>query len=180
MQAASDDGWGEDDCPRPHLPPMDLPDYPAPEPVDGVDEATRAARNRNVMDGQIALAILHELRTTTPVGPISPRAQVAAEIGAALALGSGAAIKLVDISVALRDRLPATLRAVCAGSLSWYKASILAELTAPLTDEQTRQVEDLCLPKAAGRTPAQHRDAVRRPVPPVHPHPPAPRRTADQ
>src|SRR4051794_4978349 len=180
MTAAYDDGWWEDDCPLPDVPLADLPEDPEPDPVDGIDEATRAARNRNVMDGQIALAILHELRTTTPVGPISPRAQVAAEIGAALALGSGAAMKLVDISVALRDRLPATLRAVCAGSLSWYKASILAELTAPLTDEQARQVEDLCLPKAAGRTPAQHRDAVRRAVARVDPHGADARRKAQQ
>src|SRR4051794_28413986 len=170
MQAASDDGWWEDDCALPDVPPMDLPDDPDPEPVDGIHEATRAARGRNVMDGQIALAILHELRTSTPIGGISARDLVAAEIGAALRLGSGAAITLVDVSVALRDRLPATLRAVCAGSLSWHKATILAELTAPLTDEQARAVEDLCLPKAAQRTPAQHRDAVRRAVARIDPH----------
>src|SRR4051812_78567 len=180
MAAAQDDGWWEDDCPLPDVPPADLPEDPEPDPVDALDEIVRSERTHNAMEGHRARWILDLLAGTTPVGPISARDLVAAEIGAALALGSGAAIKLVDISVALRDRLPATLRAVCAGSLSWYKASILAELTAPLTDEQTRQVEDLCLPRAAGRTPAQHRDAVRRAVARVDPHGADARRKAQQ
>src|SRR4051794_23432492 len=170
MQAAYGDGWWEDDCPLPDVPPVDLPDDPDLEPVDGIDEARRADRNRNVMDGQIALAILHELAATTPIGGISARDLVAAEIGAALTLGAGAAMKLVALSVALHERLPATLRAVCDGSVSWYKATILAEAVAPLTDAQARAVEEMVLPKAAGRTPAQHADAVRRAVARVDPH----------
>src|SRR3954452_1952267 len=102
------------------------------------------------MEGHRARWILDLLASTTTVGAISPRDLVAAEIGPALALGSGAAIKLVDISVALHGRLPATFRAFCAGDVSWHKATILAELTAPLTDEQARAVEDTVLPKAAG------------------------------
>src|SRR3954447_23216979 len=129
----------------------------------------RAEKMRNAADGQIALRVLQLLRTTTPIGPVSARDRVVGEIGAALRLGSGAAIKLVDISVALHERLPATLRAVCGGSLSWHKATILGELTAPLTGEQARQVEDTVLPKAAQRTPAQHREAVRRAVARVDP-----------
>src|SRR3954447_13525740 len=161
MQAMSGDGWWEDDCP--------LPDDPDPEPVDALDEIVRSERTHNTMEGHRARWILDLLASTRTVGGISPRDLVAAEIGPALALGSGAALKLVDISVALHERLPATLRAVCAGDVSWFKATILAELTAPLTGEQARVFEDTVLPKAAGRTPAQHRDAVRRAVARVDP-----------
>src|SRR3954454_13248124 len=169
MQAMGGDEWWEDDCPVPDVPPVDLPDDPDPEPVDALDEIVRSERAHNTMEGHRARWILDLLTSTTTVGAISPRDLVAAEIGAALRLGSGAALKLVDISVALHDRLPATLRAVCAGDVSWYKATILAELTAPLTGEQARVVEDTVLAKAAGRTPAQHRDAVRRAVARVDP-----------
>src|SRR3954454_11782510 len=169
MQAMGGDEWWEDDCPVPDVPPVDLPDDPDPEPVDALDEIVRSERAHNTMEGHRARWILDLLTSTTTVGAISPRDLVAAEIGAALRLGSGAALKLVDISVALHDRLPATLRAVCAGDVSWYKATILAELTAPLTGEQARVVEDTVLAKAAQRTPAQHRDAVRRAVARIDP-----------
>src|SRR5437764_6409746 len=106
MTGAQDDGWWQD-CPLPDVPLLDLPDDPELElePEDDVVEMLRAERMRNAADGQIALRILQLLRTTTPVGPISPRDLVAAEIGAALALGSGAALRLVDVSVALHERL---------------------------------------------------------------------------
>src|SRR4051794_9569198 len=144
-----------DDCPLPDVAPVDLPDD-EPEPIDFIDEAHRAARSRNVMDGQIALAVLHELHTTSTVGLISARDLVAAEIGPALGIGSRTATDLVDVCVALHTRLPATLRAVCAGDLSWYKAVKLAELTAALSLDLARRVEDMVLAKAGGRTPARH------------------------
>src|SRR5437763_11656598 len=99
MRQADELGW-RDDCPLPDVPPVDLPDDDQ-EPVDFIDEAQRAARSRNVMDGQIALAVLHELHTTTPIGPISARDEVAAEIGPALGIGSRTATDLVDVCVAL-------------------------------------------------------------------------------
>ena len=72
--------------------------------------------------------------------------------------------------VALRDRLPRDVaRRYATVDLSWYKATILAEATAGLTAEQARAVEDKVLAKAAGRTPAQHADAVRRAVAQVDP-----------
>src|SRR3954471_19314526 len=129
MRQDGEHGWRDEDCPLPDVPPIDLPDDDA-EPIDFIDEAQRASRSRNVMDGQIAMAVLHELHTTSTVGMISPRAVVAAEIGPALGIGSRTATDLVDVCVALHTRLPATLRAVCAGDLSWYKATKLAELTA--------------------------------------------------
>ena len=97
--------------------------------VDPLAEAVRATRMRNAADGHLALWVLQLLRATGPRGPISAREQVVLEVALALGLGTGAATKLVDVSVLLRDRLPATLRAVCDGELSWYKASILAQLS---------------------------------------------------
>src|SRR3954469_11386864 len=160
MRQDDEHGWHDGDVP---LPPVDLPEDD-PEPIDFIDEAQRAARSRNVMDGQIALAVLHELHTTSTVGLISARDLVAAEIGPALGIGWRTATDLVDVCVALHTRLPATLRAVCAGDLSWYKAVKLAELTAALSLDLARRVEDMVLAKAPGRTPARHADAGRPPV----------------
>src|SRR3954453_6012539 len=174
-----DELGGRDDCPLPDVPPVDLPDD-EPEPIDFIDEAQRAARSRTVMDGQIALAVLHELNSTSTVGLIRPCDLVAAEIGPALGIGSRTATDLVDVCVALHTRLPATLRAVCAGDLSWYKAVKLAELTAALSLDLARRVEDMVLAKAAGRTPARHADAVRRAVAHVDPEGVAARRKQAQ
>ena len=157
-----------DDGPLPE-PPVDLPDDPEPEDVDALEEIIRLDRGHNRLEGQRARWILQLLATTTPTGGLTARQLVAAEIGPALGLGSGAATTLVDICVALHTRLPATLRAVCADGLSWYKAIKLAELTAPLTPEHARLVEEQTLPKAAERTPAQHADAVRRAVARIDP-----------
>src|SRR3954451_6581180 len=118
-------------------------------PIDGIAAAIAATEARDAMDGNLAVAIVHEVHTTRPYGGLTPRQLVAAEIGPALGLGSGAADKLLNHSLLLAERLPNTLGAVCAGQLSWHKATILAEATAPLTDEQTRLVEEQCLPKAA-------------------------------
>src|SRR4051794_13159068 len=178
MRQDDETGW-QDDCPLPDVPPVDLPDD-EDEPVDFIDEAQRAARSRNVMDGQIALAVLHELHTTSTGGLIRPRDLVAAEIGPALGIGSRTATDLVDVCVALHTRLPATLRAVCAGDLSWYKATKLAELTAALSLDLARRVEEMVLAKAPGRTPARHADAVRRAVAQVDPEGVAARRQQAQ
>src|SRR4051794_39358522 len=178
MRQDDETGW-QDDCPLPDVPPVDLPDD-EDEPIDFIDEAHRAARSRNVMDGQIAMAVLHELHTTSTVGLISPRDLVAAEIGPALGLGSRTATDLVDVCVALHARLPATLRAVCAGDLSWYKAVKLAELTAALSVDLARRVEEMGLAKAPGRTPARHADAGRPAVAHVDPEGVAARRKQAQ
>src|SRR5881398_2598167 len=179
MRQDGEHGWRDEDCPLPDVPPVDLPDD-EPEPIDFIDEAQRAARSRNVMDGQIAMAVLHELHTTSTVGLIRARDLVAAEIGPALGIGSRTAVDLVDVCVALHTRLRATLRAVCAGDLSWYKAVKLAELTAALSVDLARRVEEMVLAKAGGRTPARHADAVRRAVAHVDPEGVAARRKQAQ
>lgn len=109
---------------------------------DPVTDAVQAARMRNLADARIALAVADLLRTTSPRECISARTLVAAEIGPALSLGSGAATKLVDTVIALTTRLPATFDAVCDGALAWDKAVALAQWTSALTDEQAGAVED--------------------------------------
>src|SRR4051812_35232005 len=175
MQAGDEFGWW-DDCPLPDVPPVDLPDDPEPDDVDTLAEIVRIDRGNNRLAGNRALWIVQLLAETNPVGPISARNQVAAEIGPALGLGSRTATDLVDVCVALHTRLPATLRAVCAGDLSWYKAVKLAELTAALSLDLARRVEEMVLAKAAGRTSARHADAVRRAVAQVDPEGVAARR----
>ncbi|HEU5034415.1 MAG TPA: DUF222 domain-containing protein [Mycobacteriales bacterium] len=93
----------------------------------------------------------------------------ATELAAALALGMGAADLLTGTSVLLVARLRQTLAAAQRGDLSWDKVVSLAHATAPLSDEQACAVEARVLPRAAGRTPQQHRDAVRRAVDRIDP-----------
>src|SRR5881227_1239431 len=127
MLASGGEQWSwDDDGPLPE-PLVDLPDDPEPDDVDALDEVIRLERGRNSLEGHRSLWILQLLRDTPPNGGLTARQLVAAEISAALKLGSGAAVRLVDISVMLRDRLPATLRAVCDDAISWYMATILAE-----------------------------------------------------
>src|SRR5947209_13321349 len=163
VESGGEDWSWDDGGPLPE-PPVDLPDDPEPEPVDPVDELLRNDRSRNRNDGQRALWLIDLVRTTPAIGPMSSREQVAGEVGAALNLGPVTATTLVNVSMALAQRLPATLRAVCDGVVSWQKATVLAEMTAGLTDEQPRAVEDATLPAAGARTLTQHRDAVRRAV----------------
>ena len=126
----------------------------------------RAANHAQAMRGRAVAAFAAD---TTAVFDLHPRAVAAGDVGSALALGRGAADSLVDTSVALADRLPDTAAAAQRGDLSWDKATTLAGQTAMLTDDQTRTVEERVLAKAPGRTPARHRDAVRRAVDRVDP-----------
>src|SRR5581483_2247907 len=92
-----------------------------------------------------------------------------AEVGAALRLGDGAATGLVHTSRMLTGELPATLDAMRDGRLSRQKADVIVELTATLTPDQRTEVEQATLAKAAERTPAQHRAALRRMVDRIDP-----------
>jgi hypothetical protein len=122
------------------------------------------ARVRDYADGQIARAVL-ALRERAPAGELIGADQlVAAEVAAALHLGMGGADRLVATAVGLARRFPATMAAVQAGGLSWAKAATLVEQTSVLDDANAAHVEARVLPFAAERTPAQHRDAVRRTV----------------
>jgi hypothetical protein len=169
MQPVPDyDDDSDVDGPWPQQPAYDDPPLDC-APFDPMADLLARDRVRNVADGQIAMDILDLLAAVDPRELLTPATLVAAEIGPALGIGSGAATKLVDVTVALNTRLRATFRAVCAGALSWYKASILAEATAALTDDQARLVEAAVLARAAGQTPARFADAVRRAVARIDP-----------
>ena len=151
-------------------PPFDDPLLDAVDEPDPLEVAVQAARNRNIADGQVAFAVAHLLAATSPRECVSARTLVAAEIGPALGLGSGAATKLVDTVLALRTRLPATFAAVRAGRLPWYFAVMLAERTDTLTGAQAREVEASVLPGAGSQTPARFGDRLRRSVDRIDPH----------
>jgi hypothetical protein len=135
---------------------------------DRLDQDQRVAltkcwqRVRNHVDARLGQTVAAVARNAEPVLGTHPLAEATSEIGAALALGAGAAGTLVSTSVLLTDRLPATLAAGLRGDVSWDKAAKLAQRTAALPVELARKVEDRVLPFAPGRTPARHDDAVRR------------------
>src|SRR5262249_37072412 len=95
--------------------------------------------------------------------PYDPAIHAWSSVRAALARGEGASTRLVTIGREL-DRFGATRAAMACGDLSFTKAGALTDATAALTDEQAAAVEARVLPKAAGRTPAQHAKALRRAV----------------
>ena len=126
----------------------------------------RVANRTDALRGRVVAAFTAD---AVAVFDLHPRAVAAADVGAALALGRGAADTLVETSVALADRLADTDVVARRGDLSWDKATTLATQTATLTDQQASQVEAQVLPAAVKRTPAQHRDAVRRAVDRIDP-----------
>jgi hypothetical protein len=128
-----------------------------------VSAAAAWTRVRNLADGQVATAVAALHDRTSDAGLVGGRVLVAAEIGVALRLGSGGADRLVATSVELATRLPMTLAAVRDGSVSWHKASTLADRTRLLDDAvAAAAVEARVLASAAARTPALHAAAVRR------------------
>ena len=87
------------------------------------------------------------------------------EVAAALALSGPAAQGLLVDAVTLVERMPATLAALESGRVDWPKARMLAEVLAPLTDDDVRgEVEERLLARADGRTLPQLRAGARRAV----------------
>lgn len=86
------------------------------------------------------------------------------EVMVALGLSSQAASQQLTESITLVDRLPATLAALEAATLSWAHARMLCEVLAPLSDEVLAAVEARLLSRAANKTVSQLREAARRAV----------------
>ena len=93
----------------------------------------------------------------------------AAEVGAALRLSPIAASRRVCQAVDFAIELPATLRALEAGTIDRARSLTIAERTQNLPTELRRRVERAVLPKAAARTPGQVRGIVDRAVIAVDP-----------
>src|SRR5882757_5695071 len=66
---------------------------------------------------------------------------VADEIAPELGMSRHAAQRRVGLSDVLLTRLPRTLAAMAGGHLDLYKAEKIADVTAPLADEKSREVD---------------------------------------
>jgi Domain of unknown function (DUF222) len=115
-----------------------------------------------------ALARFAELRPDRLGGVIDEFA--ADEVAPLLRISRNAAHSRLELATQFTSRLPGTLAALDCGDLDMYKARIIAELTAVLSDEKAAAVEEQILPRAAKQTPGQLRAATRRAVLRVDPH----------
>lgn len=86
------------------------------------------------------------------------------EVGAALHLGAVSAQRLNYAARALARQLTGVLGALRAGELGYLQALQYAEASYQLTPAQCARVEQLTLPKAAGKTPYELRRLLRRAV----------------
>jgi hypothetical protein len=94
---------------------------------------------------------------------------VADEIACALRMTNNAAAGRLDLADQLARRLPDTLRALEAGSITIRHVHVLIDGVRNLPDELASTVEQTVLPKAEQQTPAQLRAAVQRAVLTVDP-----------
>jgi hypothetical protein len=104
------------------------------------------------------LAAIAELARRNP----KPEDQefIADEVAQALAESRGRAGVLVDLAQTLQTRLPGTAAALDDGTVSRYKAEIIARATALLDDAEARAAEDKVLDRAARLTPGGLRAAI--------------------
>jgi Domain of unknown function (DUF222) len=86
------------------------------------------------------------------------------EIACALGESRSPAYELMDTAGHLDTRLPGTWAALCDGTLSLYKARLIAAATGLLDPEQARAAEDKVLDRAALLTPGGLRAAIARAV----------------
>ena len=109
------------------------------------------------------LAAIAELARRSP----EPEDQefTADELAYALAESRSRAGVLADLAQALQDRLPGTMAAQLDGTVSRYKAEIVARATALLDDAGARAAEGKVLDRAARLTPGGLRAAIAAAVP---------------
>jgi hypothetical protein len=88
----------------------------------------------------------------------------AAQVSLELVQSRTGAEAWTDLAVTLRWRLPATAAALADGHIDTYRAKILAEAIAPLSDAAAKAVEDSVIPRAGDLTYGQMHAAVRRAV----------------
>ncbi len=88
---------------------------------------------------------------------------LSSEVALVLRVDRDRAAEELAYAEALVQRLPRTLTALKAGTISLYKAFSVAELTAPLSDEQAEQADEILVTRLE-KTPANLRRAVQRVV----------------
>ena len=155
---------------------LDAVDVDSLDGEAAVDAAVAFDRIANRVAGRRVRAVARAALMHVGTEQIDPIRLAAAEIGAALGLGSRSIDVEIDVALSLTSRLTLTLAAMEAGEVSYGKAKVLAHETVDLFDEQAQQVEALVLGKAGERTWAQHAAAVRRAVVRVDPKAPERRR----
>ena len=104
------------------------------------------------------LAAIAELARRSPK-PEDPEF-IADEVAHALAESRGRAEVLIDLAQTLETRLPGTRAALHDGTITRYKAEIIARATALLDDAEVRAAEDKVLDRAARLTPGGLRAAI--------------------
>ena len=141
-----------------------------------VDAAVAFDRVANRVAARRVQAIARAALQHVGTEHVDPIQLAAAEIGAAMGLGSRSIGSEINVALSLTGRLTRTLTAMESGAVSYGKAKVLVEETVDLFDEQAQAVEALVLDQAGERTWAQHAAAVRRAVVRVDPKAPERRR----
>ena len=96
--------------------------------------------------------------------PARVPASAAAEVALELTMSRYGASWWAGLAVDLGWRLAATGAALESGAIDLYRARLICEATARLSDEAARAVEEKVLPAAGGQTPGMLRAALRRAV----------------
>ena len=104
------------------------------------------------------LAVSAELARRNPAPPDAEF--TADQVAYALAESRGRAEDLIDLAQTLHTRLPGTAAALDDGTITRYKAEIIARATALLDDAGARAAEDKVLDRAARLTPGGLRAAI--------------------
>ncbi len=128
----------------------------------------RAARRLASWSAALELAAVTDLAARreaegTAAGDCVPGEHLGDEIAVALTLTGRAADVLLDLALALH-RLPATMGALAAGRIDRYKAAVIADEVAGLSDEHAAAVERQIVDHAPDQTTGQLRAATRRAV----------------
>ncbi len=136
------------------------------------------------------LAVVAELIRRRPAPGCSPEGPAAMpagwgkfcgdELAAATATAKLAADKTLNLAHDLAVRLPRTARALHEGTITLYKARLIADATRDLTAEEAAAAEALILDGVAGKTPGQLRAVIARAVVTVNPAAAAARRERAQ
>ena len=108
--------------------------------------------------GARKLAAIAELARRNPAPP--DQEFTADQVAYALAESRGRAGTLIDLAQTLDTRLPGTAAALDDGTVTRYKAEIIARATALLDDAEARAAEDKVLDRAARLTPGGLRAAI--------------------
>ena len=131
---------------------------------DAVLVMRACARQANHARGELLASVVEVLSRLDPYGrPTYTRdAYGIFEVAAGLTLSGSAARDLSELAWDLATRLPAVLAALRAGQLDQAKASVFATATLSLSDEQAQSIVAELLPRAAGWTVGQLREAIAR------------------